>query len=234
MTQEMHDFYHELGADAYLEEVRRFVPRYDKLVQRVVSEIVLHNPKRVLDVGAGIGNIDGLILAELPSAHMSAVESAPTYAAMCRRRLAGFNATVIEKKIQEISAVDVPPESYDAALCNLVLHNVHSHDNAGKDKSAALKKIYYALRQGGIFVWGDLVDYGGLLQEFLVGVRHLRALLKRADYRFVLDDLKKERTQDSKLSIDTTLKLCKESGFKNERVIAMSYIGTWAAFAMEK
>ena len=231
MNHDRNHLYRELGAEKYATEVRRFVPGYDTLVKSVVNEIVRSCPRRILDVGAGVGNIDEMILSALPQVHITAVE--PTYAAILRRLTDG-DVSIVEKGIQDVLPDEVIPESYDAALCNLVLHNISLCDKKGKDKSTALKKVHDALRQGGTFVWGDLIDYGGRTQELLVGLRHLHAFVRGADYNFVLKDLKKEREEDSKLSIDASIGLCEEVGFKRIRVLATSYVGTWAAFAMEK
>ncbi|MBS3138202.1 class I SAM-dependent methyltransferase [Candidatus Woesearchaeota archaeon] len=222
--------YRELGAE-YVRERRRFVPGYDTLVQSVVNEVLQVNPQRILDVGAGVGNIDERILEVLPQAHITAVE--PKYAPIVQKLFKG-DITIIEKKVHDVSPEEVAPESYDAAICNLVLHNIPLEDKKGRDKQAALKIMYDALRQGGTFVWGDLIDYDSKLQEVFVGLRHLHAFVQGARYKHVIDVMKKEREEDSKLSIDASIGLCEKLRFKNVRVLTTSYVGTWAAFAMEK
>jgi SAM-dependent methyltransferase len=227
MNKQNTDFYGNLGQEKYLLEVRRFVPKYDQLVKLVSSRIVKLNPQNILDIGAGVGNVDFIVLSELENARITCVEPQEPMVKACKRTLGkyGERAKVVTATAQDFSY----DEKYDAAFSNLALHNIPSDE-----KQRVVSKIRGSLKDGAPFIWSDLINYGGLTQELLVGYRHVLAFLKGASFGFVLEDLRKERTQDSKLSVEETIVLCEQVGFRNPRLIWQTHQGTAGIFYMEK
>ncbi len=101
-------------------------------------------------------------------------------------------------------------------------------------KKDAIAKIYDSLDAGCAFVWADLIRYNPLKQAALLAYRHLRAVRKGASPVFALNNLRKETKEDAKLSIDETLELGREVGFRHPRVIGEFPLSTAAVFLMEK
>lgn len=227
MSEQSADFYGNLGQEKYLLEVRRFVPKYDQLVNLVSSTLIKLNPQSILDIGAGVGNVDDIILSELKNTKITCVEPQEQMANACRLVLDKYNdrAKVVTATAQDFSY----DAKYDAAFSNLVLHNISYNE-----KLKVLFGIRDSLEDGAPFIWSDLINCGGLTQELLVVYRHALAFLKGAAFGFVMEDLRKERIQDSKLSVEETIVLCERVGFRNPRLIWRTYQGTAGVFYMEK
>ena len=51
---------------------------------------------------------------------------------------------------------------------------------------------------------------------------------------FVKKDLHKEKYQDSKLSINETISICKKAGFRNPQLVWQTNLGTTGLFYMKK
>lgn len=145
------NYYRELSGK-YLLEARRFVPKYDEIIEQVTGLLQITSPATILDIGSGTGNVEELIFKKLPHALVTCVEASKEMAQVSQPELAKFgdNAKLV---CQDILAFK-PEQEYDAILASLVLHNV-PYDK----KEGLLRKINAWLNPGGVFVWGDLIRY---------------------------------------------------------------------------
>ena len=65
-----------LDAESYLEAIRAELPRYDEL-QRAAIAAIPFPPRRVLDLGTGVGETSRLLLEAHPEAQITGLDSSP-------------------------------------------------------------------------------------------------------------------------------------------------------------
>jgi phospholipid N-methyltransferase len=227
MTEQNGEFYRDLGQDKYLTEVKRFVPGYDQMTKVVANLVIESIPSHVLDIGSGVGNVDSVILSSLGNVRMTCLESAEPMVRATETFLRKYESRVhiVNDRVQDFRF----NETYDCAFSNLVLHNIPHNE-----KGDVLVEIRNSLEDGAPFIWGDLIRYNSLKQKLLVGYRHALAFQKGSSFNLVLKDWRKERHDDTKLSLEETISLCKRVGFQKPRLVWKKTRGTTGVFYMRK
>ncbi|HDD46560.1 MAG TPA: class I SAM-dependent methyltransferase [Candidatus Aenigmarchaeota archaeon] len=230
------EFYGSI-AERYLVEVRRFVPRYDEMVEQITDLLEMNFANfaredlqeiKMLDIGSGVGNVEVCILQKLPNSHITCIDASPEMVKAFESNLAKYNS--YEGRViivnQDILTFE-PEEQYDAILSNLVLHNIPY-----KEKEGLVRKIRDWLTLDGIFVWGDLIRYKNRdIQNYFVNYRLNFALEKGAQEEFARESFEKEEKYDWPLTIEETLSLAKRAGFQADNVWVHD---TFAIFYMKR
>ena len=137
-----------LEIDAYDTSIRKFIPGYEEVLSRAADEIADIRPERVVDLGAGTGALTEAILEHECVGRVDAVDIDPEMLAQARVRLKRFGARV---RFRERS-FDAPLVKCDAVAASLALHHVPKM----QAKVELYKRIYDALRPGGVFVNADV------------------------------------------------------------------------------
>jgi 2-polyprenyl-3-methyl-5-hydroxy-6-metoxy-1,4-benzoquinol methylase len=100
----------------------------------------------ILDAGSGFGQYDRFILRSFPNAVIHAVDVKEDYLQDCRYY---FDKQISKGRIRfethDLVADDLPPESFDLALCVDVLEHI-------EDDTGVMRRICSALRPDGIFI----------------------------------------------------------------------------------
>ncbi|MBX7148941.1 methyltransferase domain-containing protein [bacterium] len=131
-----------------------------------------------------------------------------------KRRLKDKNSTL---RFHKMSAVDFEanPDSFDAVLSNLVIHNIRY-----EDKSRLINNIYKWLKKGGIFVWTDLVSFSDTAElERCFTERKEIALAMGATEDFAEENFKKEREKDHMITAEQMTELLKQAGFQDFKIL---------------
>ncbi len=194
--------------DRYLVEARRFIPRYDEIAEEVTDLLQLYSPAEILDIGSGIGNIEGIIFSKLPKSRVTCVEASPDMAQTSRLNLSqyGDRANIINMSILDF----VPEQQYDAILSNIALHNV-PYDR----KEGLIGSVRDWLNPEGVFVWSDLIKYANeQIQGRVIGDRLRFAMERGASEEFARENFEKEGKHDYPLTTDETLELLRKVGFE--------------------
>ena len=136
----------EIGA--YDETIRRFLPRYDEMVDRAASAIAELRPKRVIDLGAGTGSLSERVLERTSATVVELWDVDDAMLAVARTRLARFGsrAEPVHRSFDE----PFPP--CDAIMGSLSLHHIRSLEL----KTQLYCRAAAALRPGGILVTADI------------------------------------------------------------------------------
>ena len=137
-----------LEIDAYDASIRKFIPGYEEVLSRAAGEVADIRPERVVDLGAGTGALTEAILEHACVGRVDAVDIDPEMLAQARLRLKRFGTRV---RFRERS-FDAPLVTCDAVAASLALHHVPEM----QDKLALYRRIYDALRPGGVFVNADV------------------------------------------------------------------------------
>lgn len=139
-----------LQVTEYDELIRRFIPRYDEMLDEVVRVIrdSTGSLGRFVDLGIGTGSLAERVLKAIPEAQVIGIDADPKMLEEAARRLGPKNAQ-IDLRLQDFSSE--LPTAQNAYFAALALHHVLDLSA----KQALYRKIYDALLPGGLFVNAD-------------------------------------------------------------------------------
>jgi len=206
MKRSTRAYYAGLEAD-YSVKIRQLVPKYDELVECIVELVRLCAPRRVLDIGAGIGNVTAAVLESVPDVRVTALEVSDEMfrAAQANLEAAGDRVRLVHQDIVDFE----PGETYDAAFTNLVLHNI-----APVERRRVLEKVHDWLEPGGIFVWGEYIRHPDeRVQQYFIEYRKTFARAAGCPEELVRRNFEKEATDDHPPSVEDMLNEGRAAGF---------------------
>ena len=123
------------------EAYERFMGRWSaRLAPLFLDFAGIRDNERVLDVGAGTGNLALAIHARAPSAHVAGIDPSPAYVEFARTRTASPNITFQQA---DASALPFPDHSFNRALCQLVFNFIPDCDRA-------LRELRRVTQPGGV------------------------------------------------------------------------------------
>lgn len=131
------------GYDAVMSNV----PQMHALFAEIVSNLP-KGSQRVLDLGAGTGNLLLQVRESYPDAELIALDPAKEMLERLREKAAGD--TNIRYLVGSAHAIDLPDNSVDAVVSNYALHHL-THE----EKKLCAKEVMRVLRPGGCFSYGD-------------------------------------------------------------------------------
>ena len=136
----------EIGA--YDETIRRFLPRYDEMLDQAAAAVALAQPDRVIDLGAGTGSLAERVLDRTNAAVVELWDVDDAMLAVARTRLARFGARAAPVH----RSFDEPFPPADAIMGSLSLHHIRNLEA----KSGLYTRAAAALRLGGVLVTADI------------------------------------------------------------------------------
>ncbi|WP_010227876.1 class I SAM-dependent methyltransferase [Gillisia marina] len=187
----------------YTNDMIGCVPHYLQLVSSFEKHLPKNfRPNSILDLGCGNGNITAQLIPSFPNATYTLVDASTQMIDLCRNQFKDYNITYSNKYFKDFI---FNSESYDLIVAGFSLHHC---DNL--EKQSIFKKIYAALKKGGIFAYCDLMinktnpDHPLLLEEWKKFVNksfpdgekwnwmqeHYEAFDKPSDYQEQLEWLK--------------------------------------------
>jgi tRNA (cmo5U34)-methyltransferase len=141
----------ELGRwtpDGYLEWVRREIPAYDRLQDRLVDATRKVVANRVLDLGTGTGETARRLLAAHPEAELVAIDGSEDMLTAARDNLAGKRVTFHTGRLEQ----PLPAGDFPLITSALAVHHL-----TAAEKRDLYARVAAALRPRGRFVLGDVV-----------------------------------------------------------------------------
>lgn len=208
MKREVREYYADLRL-AYPTKIRQLVPRYDEMVDLIVELLRLAEPRSVLDIGAGIGNVSAAVLEALPQARITAVEPCDEMFAEAARTLSDFSgrADLVNQDILDFT----PAHRFDAVFSNLVLHNI-----GPIEKRRLLTDLVGWLEPGGCFVWSDLIRHpDDRLQAHFIEYRKQFAAAAGCPNDVFERDSFKEARLDHPLTVEEAFDVAHQAGFRS-------------------
>jgi tRNA (cmo5U34)-methyltransferase len=133
----------------YLEWVRRDIPAYDELQDRLAAETVGLEADRVLDLGVGTAETARRVLERHPRARLVGIDESPPMLERAREVLPPGRVEELRVAMLEDPLPDGP---FDLVVSALAVH----HLDAG-GKADLFRRVAGVLRPGGRFVLADVV-----------------------------------------------------------------------------
>lgn len=138
-------------SDGYTQKIKRWVPFYEEMLNGVLTGLPPgFTPERILDLGAGNGNLSALLWEQYPHAHITLLDASPEMLRICQDRFADRTAqfSLMESFFQ---AADFPAQSFDLIVAGLALHHLDS-----TEKQVIFSQLFTWLRPGGWLMEFDL------------------------------------------------------------------------------
>jgi ubiquinone/menaquinone biosynthesis C-methylase UbiE len=129
--------------------IRRAVPRYDEMLDRLVRYLP-PEPVRVLELGCGTGNLTLKLLQERPGCRLTTVDASPEMVDLTRSRVMeclGDTAS-LTPVVARFEDLIVDPGSFDLVVSAISLHHV-------VDKARLFGRMHEALTPAGTFRFSD-------------------------------------------------------------------------------
>ena len=200
------------------------VKRHHKMLDLVVKVSEIKQNDQVLDIGCGTGLLS-LKFLNATDCTITAIDSSSQMLKLFQEKIEKYNLTERIHCVQ-VSAEDMDfrPERFDIIAATVALHHV-------KCKEPVIENIFASLKAGGRFVIGEIdLDTTGEPDD----PKRLLRILKFLNKEFVLamkeggipafermyDNGKKHILNDGEYCIGFSqwTKLCRNAGFKNEKV----------------
>lgn len=137
-------------AEGYDSLIRRAVPRYDEMLERLVDYLPL-SAANVLELGCGTGNLSLALAERYTEASLTFLDAAPEMLAVTRARLeSAYPASVRRARFvcSVFEEIDKSLGPFDLVTSSISLHHV-------KDKESLYRNIYALLSIRGTFRFSD-------------------------------------------------------------------------------
>ncbi|MBV9109894.1 MAG: class I SAM-dependent methyltransferase [Gemmatimonadetes bacterium] len=142
-------------AEEYDSLIRRAVPRYAEMTERLV-EYLPETASNVIELGCGTGNLSLKLAARFPDAAITFVDASEEMVALTRARVADAHPHVAERGRFLVARFEALPEDaagFDLATSAISLHHV-------VNKAALFRTIRGRIAPGGTFRFADQM-WGG-------------------------------------------------------------------------
>ncbi len=132
----------------------------------VIALTAVHEPRRILDLGCGVGDFDARVLDAMPAASITCLDGSPVMVERTREALAAYGerASVVQSPLEE-DWRGLVGDGYDVVLSLQAIHHLESWQ-----KRTVYARIFDVLRPGGLFVHQERLAFDGRLWP------HVRAL----------------------------------------------------------
>ncbi len=134
----------------YTNDMIGCVPHYLQLISSFVKHFPDNfNPKSILDLGCGSGNVTAQLIHYFPNAKFTLVDASAEMIDLCCNQFKAYDFIYVNKYFKDFLFKE---ESYDLIVAGFSLH--HCDNN---EKQSILKNINTSLKKDGIFSYSDLM-----------------------------------------------------------------------------
>ncbi len=197
-------------AKAWDSIVLQRIPYYKEMLDALVSVLPFSNKDRikVADLGAGSGTIGYLIGSRFPNSSIRFVDLSPAMLETAKTKMKGFDNVEFEQA--DLSRYDFK-EKYDAIVSSLALHHLDPKDS----KKGFYKKVFDALKPGGMFVNADIILASDDKTQEVYLSKWKEFLLKHLSEKEVEENHQRYLREDRPNVLMTELQWLKDIGFKS-------------------
>ena len=134
----------------YTDDMIGCVPHYLQLITSFVKYLPDNfNPKSILDLGSGNGNITAQLIPYFPKANYTLVDASTEMIELCRNQFKDYDINYANKYFKDFLFKE---NSYDLIVAGFSLHHCDAHE-----KQDLFKEVFNSLKTGGIFSCSDLM-----------------------------------------------------------------------------
>ena len=197
------------SARSYDASRRMLVPCFDGFYGSALDALPADRARElhVLDLGTGTGLLSMLAAAEYPRARFTLVDVAPGMLEIARERFAD-QAERFAFRVGDLARVELPSD-VDCAISALAIHHLPAHE-----KAALSRRVFEALRPGGVFVNAEQVA-GETAEEDAANHRSWREearALGASDEDLALAD--ERMSEDQPSTVPEQLTWLRDAGFE--------------------
>ena len=141
-------FFNTLTAE-YADVIERCFPRYREMLWALLSYLPRNfQPKRILELGSGTGNLSVLLAEKYPQAEVDLVDLAGESLHACRIRL-GDEAR-FRFHPQDFRQLEFPSKRFDLVISSIAVHHL-----TAAEKQVLFGQIHDWLADDGLFAYAD-------------------------------------------------------------------------------
>ena len=198
--------------------IQKLIPYYNEILEALVLTVTYQKGKiLVADLGCGTGTIAKRILEIYPNAEVTCIDLAASMIEKAKVKLLKYNN--VEYIVKDFYDFDFE-KKYDAVLSSLALHHLKND----QDKKSFFKKIFDALKGGGVFYNADVVLGSNETLQNLYMKKWKDFMLKKVSASEVESKwIPKYEDEDKPTELIEQLRWLEEIGFKAIDVIWKYY-----------
>lgn len=207
------------GSAEYDARIRTIIPRYEEMLDALISCITTNEGNRIraIDLGCGTGALSQKLLEAHPEVELTCLDMTESMLDLAKERMRNHrNVRYVLSDIYDFE-FDGP---YNFVMSSLALHHVVTD----QDKKITYRRIYDALGSGGAFYNADLVLGSDEEMQGLY-MRRWVEFMGQSFPREEIDStvLSRYRQEDSPSKLVDHLRWLKEVGFRNVDVAWKNY-----------
>jgi tRNA (cmo5U34)-methyltransferase len=209
----------EEEAGEFDEIIQKLIPYYNEILEALILTIPYSKEENIIvaDLGCGTGTIAKRILEMYPNAKLTCVDLAVNMIETTKVKLDEYMN--VEYIVKDFYNFDFE-KKYDAVFSSLALHHLETN----KDKKKFFKKIFDALKGGGVFYNADVVLGSNEFLQNLYMKKWKNFMLKKVSASEVESKwIPKYEDEDKPTELIEQLRWLEEIGFKAIDVIWKYY-----------
>ena len=149
-TPEAMDAFFNLRAEGYDAHMQSSLVDADAYYRQLAAPIIATaEPIEILDIGCGTGLEIPPVLEKAPNAKLTGMDLSAEMLGILREKFPGENIQVIKGSYL---THDFEAEKYEVILSSMTLHHL-----LPDQKSKLYRKLFNALKQGGVYIEGDYI-----------------------------------------------------------------------------
>nr|WP_319540668.1 class I SAM-dependent methyltransferase [uncultured Methanospirillum sp.] len=168
--------------------------------------LIPSGPVSILELGSGTGYATSLIQKERPDAIISGVDHSPEMIYYAKAKSNLHDVQIHEQDIRD----EWPEPAYDVIFTTLCLHHIPR-----ADRRKTLDRIFQSLKQGGIFICGDIIRCSSQVEEDIYTARWLERMIVHGVDQEARNHMAASRNQNlpEMETLDSFIQALKETGF---------------------
>lgn len=205
-------------AAEYDSKVEQNIPRYNEMLEALINAIPDNKDEpRILDLGCGTGNITKKVLERFPKAQITCLDLSENMLEIAKDKLSQYEN--IDYILNDFTTLDIY-DDYDAIISSLALHHIETDEK----KLEMYKKIYDALKEGGVFYNADVLKANSTYNENLNNNTAYDIMRQKGVNEEEIDIYKNKRDEnDVPTTLINHIKMLEQAGFKQIDVIWKFY-----------